>query len=232
MKISKAIFAVVCLCAISLGGRAFAQLSIDPPDADHDGVIDTADNCPEVKNGTCGSEPNDCAELIGFALSKCLDENNNCDIDESGTASESERALGNQKDTDGDDIGDACDESDVDQDGVADEADNCIERYNPSQRDADSDEVGDMCDNCVSVANTDQADANSNNRGDACDVNTIIPNPDTNIPLSPGLPIPANYLINQGSGGCQIAANIPAAAPWAALFLAATPIILAIRRKS
>ncbi len=35
---------------------------------------------------------------------------------------------------------------DTDQDGVPDEADNCIERWDPSQTDSDGDRIGDACD--------------------------------------------------------------------------------------
>lgn len=37
---------------------------------------------------------------------------------------------------------------DVDEDGVLDEADNCIDEYNPNQTDTDSDGLGDVCDPC------------------------------------------------------------------------------------
>ena len=37
---------------------------------------------------------------------------------------------------------------DIDADGVLDEADNCLEDYNPNQADTDSDGLGDVCDPC------------------------------------------------------------------------------------
>ena len=40
---------------------------------------------------------------------------------------------------------------DVDEDGVLDEADNCIDEYNPNQADVDQDGIGDICDPCNNV---------------------------------------------------------------------------------
>jgi hypothetical protein len=50
-----------------------------------------------------------------------------------------------QEDSDGDDIGDACD-PDGDNDGVDNEDDNCPFVDNPDQADADGDGIGDACD--------------------------------------------------------------------------------------
>ena len=52
-----------------------------------------------------------------------------------------------QRDTDGDAAGDACDPDD-DGDGVADEDDNCPLTANADQADGDGDGVGDACDDC------------------------------------------------------------------------------------
>ena len=45
---------------------------------------------------------------------------------------------------------------DSDDDGIANDQDNCPDGYNPDQADADGDGVGDVCDNCPSVANANQ----------------------------------------------------------------------------
>ncbi len=37
---------------------------------------------------------------------------------------------------------------DIDDDGVLNNQDNCIEDYNPNQEDEDSDSIGDVCDPC------------------------------------------------------------------------------------
>jgi hypothetical protein len=37
---------------------------------------------------------------------------------------------------------------DIDDDGVLNSEDNCIEEYNPNQEDEDSDSIGDVCDPC------------------------------------------------------------------------------------
>ncbi|MBU8933616.1 MAG: thrombospondin type 3 repeat-containing protein [candidate division Zixibacteria bacterium] len=60
-------------------------------------------------------------------------------------------------------------DSDIDDDGVVNNDDNCPMTHNPTQEDADSDDVGDVCDNCPDVPNPDQADANGNNVGDVCE---------------------------------------------------------------
>lgn len=92
-----------------------------------------------------------------------------------------------QLDTDGDGLGDACDDDD-DNDGVLDINDNCSLTSNPLQEDADNDGLGNACDNdddndgildendnCPLMANPLQEDADNDGIGDACDDNTILP---------------------------------------------------------
>ncbi|MDQ7008376.1 MAG: thrombospondin type 3 repeat-containing protein [Acidobacteriota bacterium] len=59
---------------------------------------------------------------------------------------------------------------DLDEDGVADDADNCPRVSNADQGDLDGDGSGDACDNCPAVPNGDQADRDGDGVGDACDV--------------------------------------------------------------
>jgi hypothetical protein len=83
-----------------------------------------------------------------------------------------------QEDTDGDMIGDACDNcTDTDSDGFGDPGfvnntcldDNCPDDWNPEQLDNDNDGWGNVCDNCPDVYNPDQLDTNGNDIGDACE---------------------------------------------------------------
>ena len=59
--------------------------------------------------------------------------------------------------------------SDLDNDGVPDNADNCVLADNPGQADGDGDLVGDACDNCTAVANTNQRDTDGDGFGNRCD---------------------------------------------------------------
>ncbi|HEX2084588.1 MAG TPA: thrombospondin type 3 repeat-containing protein [Solirubrobacteraceae bacterium] len=104
----------------------------------------------------------------------------------------------NQKDTDLDGLGDACD-TDDDEDSVDDAVDNCPLNANAAQADADGDAAGDVCDadddgdgstdsrdNCRFVPNQGQADADGDGLGDACDDST--PGGRTRPPGDPGGP--------------------------------------------
>ena len=98
-----------------------------------------------------------------------------------------------QLDTDGDDIGDVCDD-DLDGDGIINSRDNCPLMNNTDQMDTDGDGIGDVCDddldgdgiansrdNCPLVSNSSQSDSLDNGVGDACGAIAV-----TTLP-SPGL---------------------------------------------
>jgi MYXO-CTERM domain-containing protein len=77
---------------------------------------------------------------------------------------------------------------DYDQDGRADDVDNCPFVANPSQTDSDGDGHGDSCDNCAAAANKDQLDHDGDGMGDTCDPdadNDGLANAQDNCPLVP-----------------------------------------------
>ncbi|PIB27222.1 hypothetical protein BFP77_12830 [Maribacter sp. 4U21] len=92
----------------------------------------------------------------------------------------------NQLDSDGDGIGNLCDDDD-DNDGIPDVDDNCILTANADQEDTYGDGIGNVCedfnyddgdgvandmDNCPSSPNANQADGDNDGIGDVCDADS------------------------------------------------------------
>jgi hypothetical protein len=136
------------------------------PDADLDGTPDAIDTCTDTDHDGFGDP--------GFPASLCP--RDDCPL----------RYDPDQRDRDGDGVGDACD--------------NCPDIFNPTQTDTDSDGTGDACDtctdpdrdgfgtpgplatgcpidNCPNVTNPSQGDVDRDGVGDACDNCPAIYNP-------------------------------------------------------
>lgn len=65
-------------------------------------------------------------------------------------------------------------DNDLDDDGVADLADNCLSIANTDQADEDGDSIGNVCDNCPNVANRlQQDDGDFDGIGDDCDPHPV-----------------------------------------------------------
>ena len=111
-----------------------------------------------------------CNGILRSDEGTCIDYNfkMNCDMNNSSTSCDDYPAAKGFKgtcgavyaaasigDSDGDEIGDSCD--------------NCPGVKNIDQKDTDEDGVGDPCDNCPGVANPDQKDSDRDGIGDACD---------------------------------------------------------------
>ena len=189
--------------AVGSGGRGSVGLpplstflSLNPrstainPDADLDGIADTADNCPLLANP--GQEDGD-SDGIGDACDNCPTTPNadQLDDDGDGVGDACDNCIttpnADQLDSDGDGVGDACDnciatpnadQLDSDFDGVGDACDNCSATPNTDQLDNDGDGVGDACDNCITTPNADQLDGDGDGVGDACDNCSAVVNAD------------------------------------------------------
>ncbi|WP_375756342.1 lamin tail domain-containing protein [Corallococcus exercitus] len=150
-------------------------------DADADGIADATDNCPTIFNAVRPMDNGRQLDTDGDGMGDACDPfplqagDSICamprgeDDDHDGVPTWRDNCPfltnADQKDTDGDGKGDACDgcpadatscsaedRSDLDYDGVVTPGDNCLTVVNPDQKDADGDGVGDACDPCP-VAN-------------------------------------------------------------------------------
>ena len=158
-----------------LGAQCTCDLA---DDLDLDGLCDGFDDCTDSDGDGLGDP--------GYPASVCA-------VDNCPTVDNPQ-----QKDGDGDQIGDDCDpcpvdpDNDIDADLACGDVDNCRTVANPSQEDQDADGAGDACDvctdpdsdgygipglpagtcpddNCPFTSNADQADADADFTGDACD---------------------------------------------------------------
>ncbi len=154
-------------------------------DWDGDGVDDGADLCIGFPDGTDADDDGipDGPDAYGDACDICPDDFEN-DADADGACESDDNCEdvynADQADTDGDALGNACDDDD-DDDGVLDTFD--AFPFDPSESadsdgdgtgdttdtDDDGDEVADASDNCALLANADQADTDGDGDGDACD---------------------------------------------------------------
>ena len=122
----------------------FTRVVEGSADSDADGIPDSDDNCPNKPNG-----PN-----LGTCSSTSDKPNINCTSDANcaNGCSSNGLCIKDQRDTDGDNIGDVCDycdgngANDTDNDGYCDLEDNCPTNCNSLQLDADKDGIGDVCD--------------------------------------------------------------------------------------
>jgi len=152
-------------------------------DSDGDGIADDDDNCMDMydQSNQCKDSDND-GYSDDHELSVGSNPNNSFitpdDSDGDGYSNDEEIAA----ESDPNDYYSTPGSSDTDEDGIADDLDNCPDVPNSGQLDSDGDGSGNSCDsdndndgiideddNCPLVSNTDQLNSDDDTLGNACD---------------------------------------------------------------
>jgi hypothetical protein len=131
-------------------------------DRDSDGVADSADNCPTVRNAAQADRDGD---AVG----------DSCDDSDRDSLSD-----GYELGTSGTDP----DVSDTDGDGLSDGREVRTTRTDPLRPDTDDDGVPDGQDNCPTTSNASQLDVDGNGQGDSCQLGVAEPGGGT-VPAPP-----------------------------------------------
>ena len=162
---------------VPLQGEAFSDLDLD-------GIPDATDPCPRDFNlhdrDSDGDGRPDACDLCPGDIADDADGDGICAgyrfrppmVGAQDNCPEVENT--DQRDSDLDGVGDACDQcpgyrSDFDGDGACDITDNCRFVANPDQADADGDGMGDACDSCPTSFDGPYSDDDRDGVGNSCD---------------------------------------------------------------
>ncbi|MCK5808579.1 thrombospondin type 3 repeat-containing protein [bacterium] len=154
-------------------------------DSDGDGILNSADNCPNIANPhQFDSDEDGVGDICDACVFKRDISQLNLDDDGDGVDNRCDVCRTvynpNQTDSDGDGVGDACDAcildasiqhflSDSDGDSIDDRCDNCPVVPNVAQSDSDGDGIGNLCDCCPNHKNSNQLDSDGDGVCDECD---------------------------------------------------------------
>jgi len=131
------------------------------PDADFDGVADSADNCPTSYNP-------DQLDTDHDGMGNVCDPDSDNDGVPDATDNCPTNANSDQADLDKDHVGDVCD-PDIDGDGQPNATDPCPTDATNTCDNPDGDNIPSPPDNCPTVYNPDQLNFDHDTLGDACD---------------------------------------------------------------